>query len=110
LAGVAPQRPGHLLAEMTWPEVAAARQAASVVIVPLGSCEQHGRGMALQTDTVRAVQLAKAMIEDGTYTRLFYKWNPADVVIPDKMVADYPGMPTAPSAGATASPAPSKSS
>jgi polar amino acid transport system substrate-binding protein len=51
-----------------------------------------------------------AMIEDGTYTRLFYKWNPVDVVIPDKMVADYPGMPTAPSAGATASPAPSKSS
>ena len=43
------------------------------------------------------------MIKDGTYTRLFYKWNPADVEIPDQMVADYPGMPTASSA-------PSKSS
>jgi hypothetical protein len=56
------------------------------------------------------------MIKDGTYTRLFYKWNPADVEIPDKMVADYPGMPTSlsagasSSAGATASPAPAKSS
>jgi len=63
LVGVEPQRPGHLLAEMTWPEVAAARQAAAVVIVPLGSCEQHGRGMALQTDTVRAVELAKLVAE-----------------------------------------------
>lgn len=45
-----------------------------------------------------------AMIKDGTYTRLFYKWNPADVEIPDQMVVDYPGMPTA------ASPAPSESS
>jgi len=57
-----------------------------------------------------------AMIKDGTYTRLFYKWNPADVAIPDEMVADYPGMPTAPSGGAsssvgaTASPAPAQSS
>jgi polar amino acid transport system substrate-binding protein len=48
-----------------------------------------------------------AMVKDGTYTRLFYKWNPADVEIPDKMIADYPGMPTAPP---SASPAPSKSS
>ena len=46
-------------------------------------------------------QLA-AMVKDGTYTRLFYKWNPADEAIPEQMVADYPGMPT--------SPAPSKSS
>jgi polar amino acid transport system substrate-binding protein len=57
-----------------------------------------------------------AMIKDGTYTRLFYRWNPADVEIPDKLVADYPGMPTASSAdapasaSASASPAPSKSS
>jgi creatinine amidohydrolase len=48
---------------MTWPEVAAAREAAAVVIVPLGSCEQHGRGMALQTDTVRAVELAKLVAQ-----------------------------------------------
>jgi creatinine amidohydrolase len=53
----------YLLAEMTWPEVAAARDVAPLVIVPLGSCEQHGRGMALQTDTVRAVELAKLVAE-----------------------------------------------
>jgi polar amino acid transport system substrate-binding protein len=56
-----------------------------------------------------------AMIKDRTYTRLFYKWNPADIAIPDKMVTDYPGMPTAPPAGASSSdgassPAPAKSS
>ena len=39
-------------------------------------------------------QLA-AMIKDGTYTRLYFKWNPADVAIPEQLVADYPGMPTA---------------
>jgi creatinine amidohydrolase/Fe(II)-dependent formamide hydrolase-like protein len=48
---------------MTWPEVAAARRAAAVVIVPLGSREQHDRGMGLQTDTVRAVELAKLVAE-----------------------------------------------
>jgi polar amino acid transport system substrate-binding protein len=52
----------------------------------------------------------EAMIKDGTYIRLFYKWNPADVAIPEQLVADYPGMPTAPPPGATASPATSTSS
>ncbi|GAA4588037.1 creatininase family protein [Planotetraspora phitsanulokensis] len=69
MQGVGPQQrsrtrgSGYLLAEMTWPEVEAAREAAPLVIVPLGSCEQHGRGMALQTDTVRAVELAKLVAE-----------------------------------------------
>jgi ABC-type amino acid transport substrate-binding protein len=51
-----------------------------------------------------------SMIKDGTYTRLFYKWNPADVQIPDQLIADHPGMPTAAPAGATPSTAPSTSS
>jgi creatinine amidohydrolase len=53
----------YLLAEMTWPEVAMAREVAPLVIVPLGSCEQHGRGMALQTDTLRALEMAKLVAE-----------------------------------------------
>jgi ABC-type amino acid transport substrate-binding protein len=51
-----------------------------------------------------------AMIKDGTYTRLYYKWNPADLPIPEQMVADYPGMPTAAPSDAAASPARSTSS
>lgn len=33
------------------------------------------------------------LIEDGTFTRLFVKWNPPSVHIPDEMYKDYPGMP-----------------
>lgn len=48
----------HRLADLTWPEVAELRPHAPVVIVPLGSCEQHGPGMALRTDTTRAEVVA----------------------------------------------------
>ena len=42
----------------------------------------------------------EAMIKDGTYARLFYKWNDAEIPIPGQLVAEHPGMPTAaPSAG-----------
>ncbi|GAA1297424.1 amino acid ABC transporter [Planotetraspora silvatica] len=50
------------------------------------------------------------MIGDGTYTRLFYKWNPADAQIPEELVTEHPGMSTTAPAGATASAAPSASS
>jgi polar amino acid transport system substrate-binding protein len=33
-----------------------------------------------------------AVIADGTYTKLFDKWNPAGLLIPPKMLAAYPGM------------------
>jgi polar amino acid transport system substrate-binding protein len=36
--------------------------------------------------------LAEVM-RDGTYTRLFVKWNPPSVPIPARMYEDYPGMP-----------------
>ena len=35
--------------------------------------------------------LAAAMA-DGTYTRLFLKWNPPSVSIPERLFRDYPGM------------------
>jgi len=47
------------LADMTWPEVAAAVAAgATTVILPLGATEQHGPHLPLGTDTIRAVALA----------------------------------------------------
>lgn len=34
----------------------------------------------------------KKLMTDGTYTRLFDKWNPAGVRIPAQLIADYPGL------------------
>ena len=46
---------GVRLGERTWPELATARP---VLAVPLGSCEQHGPHLPLDTDTRIAVALA----------------------------------------------------
>jgi polar amino acid transport system substrate-binding protein len=32
-------------------------------------------------------------MQNGTYTRLFAKWNPPSVEIPDDLFKEYPGMP-----------------
>ena len=54
----------HRLAEMTWPDVAAAVEAgATTVILPLGATEQHGPHLPLGTDTVRAEALAEQLAE-----------------------------------------------
>lgn len=34
-----------------------------------------------------------ALMNDGTYTKLFEHWNPAGVTIPDQLYRDYPQMP-----------------
>ena len=43
---------------MTWPEVGA-----PLVVVPVGSCEQHGPHLPLDTDTLIALALARALAE-----------------------------------------------
>ncbi|QUQ63535.1 substrate-binding periplasmic protein [Kutzneria sp. CA-103260] len=40
----------------------------------------------------------KAVIADGTYTKLFDKWNPKGVPIPPDMITTYPGMQQRPGA------------
>lgn len=47
------------LGASTWPEVDAT---APIVVVPLGSCEQHGPHLPLDTDTLVAVALADALV------------------------------------------------
>jgi polar amino acid transport system substrate-binding protein len=39
-----------------------------------------------------------AMMTDGTYGKLFTKWNPPGVQIPHRLFTDYPGMPPQPAA------------
>ncbi|HTO00496.1 MAG TPA: mycofactocin biosynthesis peptidyl-dipeptidase MftE, partial [Microthrixaceae bacterium] len=45
------------LGEMTWPEVADGK----ILVVPTGSCEQHGPHLPLDTDTRIAVALAEEL-------------------------------------------------
>ncbi len=50
------------LAEMTWPDVAAAvAGGATTVILPLGATEQHGTHLPLGTDSFRAAVLAERL-------------------------------------------------
>ena len=46
-----------LLARRTWPEVRDLLATTEVVLVPVGAHEQHGRGIALATDTLSAEAL-----------------------------------------------------
>ena len=52
-----------LLAELTWPEAEAALAEAEVVLIPLGSNEQHGPGMTLSTDITLATAVAVRVAE-----------------------------------------------
>ncbi|MBP1849422.1 substrate-binding periplasmic protein [Rhizobium halophytocola] len=36
------------------------------------------------------------LMKDGTFTKMFVKWYPASVRIPDQLYSDYPGMPQQP--------------
>jgi creatinine amidohydrolase len=47
------------LADSTWPEVATAAGTGAVLVVPLGSTEQHGPHLPLTTDTDIAVAIAR---------------------------------------------------
>ncbi|TCO26402.1 creatinine amidohydrolase [Kribbella steppae] len=56
------------LAELTTDEAAEAVLRSPLVIIPVGAQEQHGGGMAMSTDTVRAVGVAELVAErlDGS--------------------------------------------
>lgn len=54
----APALRSHLLEELSWPEVKAAVEANTVVILPLGAIEQHGSHLPIDTDTFLASRLA----------------------------------------------------
>ena len=73
--------------------------------------EQHPELTATQTieSGINALPVAKdrpgllagmngaiaAMMKDGTFTRLFTKWNESSATIPERLFTDYPGMPRA---------------
>ncbi|MCW4048832.1 MAG: creatininase family protein [Candidatus Bathyarchaeota archaeon] len=51
------------LFEMSWPEVEEALAKTDVVIVPVGSVEQHGTHLPLGSDTMQATDMAKMVIK-----------------------------------------------
>jgi creatinine amidohydrolase len=53
-----PERRDHVLGAATWPEVAASHR---LLAVPVGSCEQHGPHLPLDTDTRIAEALARRL-------------------------------------------------
>lgn len=52
-----------LLDEMIWPEVEAEKEHIKMVVIPTGSCEQHGPNTTFATDTVRAGEFCKLLAE-----------------------------------------------
>ncbi len=52
-----------LLQDLTWVEAEKALKRAKVTIIPVGSLEQHGPHLTLDTDTVRAFEIARRAAE-----------------------------------------------
>ena len=59
----------YLLGEMTWPEVEALLQETDIVLLPVGSVEQHGPHLPLDTDAYDAYWIccraAERLLEEG---------------------------------------------
>ena len=51
--------PPLMLADLTWTEVRELAPQVKVVLLPVGSCEQHGHGMALATDITLATEVCR---------------------------------------------------
>ena len=51
--------PPPMLADLTWTEVRELAPQVRVVLLPVGSCEQHGHGMALATDITLATAVCR---------------------------------------------------
>ncbi|MBC8492437.1 MAG: creatininase family protein, partial [Chloroflexi bacterium] len=50
------------LEDMTWEELSEVLKETDIVIVPVGSTEQHGPHLPLATDTIQATEIAKRTV------------------------------------------------
>lgn len=57
------ERQRYVLWEMTWPELEAAAPEISLVVVPVGSTEQHGPNTTFGTDSIRAYEFSLRLAE-----------------------------------------------
>jgi creatinine amidohydrolase len=56
-------RPAYRLEELNWPQAQAAFEAGAMAVLPVGSLEQHGRHLAINTDNVLGEALAAASVQ-----------------------------------------------
>lgn len=79
------------LHEMTWPEVEAYLKQKDIVLLPVGSTEQHARHAPLGTDTLIAARLAEdAGQQTGVVCAppLHFGWSPHHMVLPGTISID----------------------
>jgi len=77
---------------MTWPDVKLAVEQQRIVILPVGSTEQHGPQLPLDTDIVNSFEIAKAAAEKtGSLVAppLYYGITPHWMGFPGTMSIDY---------------------
>ena len=56
-------RQTYRLEELSWPQAQAAIEAGAMAVLPVGSLEQHGRHLAINTDNVLGDALATAVVQ-----------------------------------------------
>lgn len=84
--------PSTLLSEMTWPDVKAAVEEDRTVIIPVGSTEQHGPQLPLDTDISNSFEIAKAAAEKAgclVVPPVYYGITPHWMGFPGTMSIDY---------------------
>jgi creatinine amidohydrolase len=60
----------YRLEELSWPEAQAAIQAGAMAVIPMGSLEQHGRHLAVNTDNVLGDAIAEAAVREASHRGL----------------------------------------
>lgn len=73
------------LHEMKWPEIKDYLEKDDVILLPVGSVEQHGFHLPLMTDTAQAIMLAEAVSEEtGVLVAppIWYGWSPHHLAYP----------------------------
>jgi creatinine amidohydrolase len=59
-------RTSYRLEELSWPDAQAAIQAGAMAVIPVGSLEQHGRHLAVNTDNVLGDAIADAAVRKAS--------------------------------------------
>jgi creatinine amidohydrolase len=58
-------RKPYRLEELSWPEAQAAIQAGAMAVIPVGSLEQHGRHLTVNTDNILGDAIAEAAVREA---------------------------------------------
>ena len=59
-------RTTYRLEDLSWPDAQAAIQAGAMAVIPVGSLEQHGRHLAINTDNVLGDAIAEAAVREAS--------------------------------------------